>query len=478
MRTHSGTQHKRSGLTARVLSAMGAFGGTQLLNILCSVIRAKLVALWIGPAGVGLNALLNSSSELVSRATQLSLRESAVRELAAADEERAALLGGAVLRWGWILGLIGSAIMLLGARSLSLITFGTDSYTLEFAVLCPVPLFTAIGSANFSIIQGSGRYAAIARAMAVAVCSSTVIAVPLLYWLRLQAIPPVIVLFSIMVAVMSGYYRRRHNSSLSWNGSFRSLWAETSGMFRIGIYLTGASAAVTLSTYLFSSYINRIADTDTVGFYQAGFTLVNTYVGLIFSSLAMEYYPRLSKYIHSPRRTSVIVSHQTILLTWVVSLLVVLFLVFDKLAVNILYRSDFETALPFINLGIASVVPRCVSYCFSYYLLAAGKGRTFMLLDIGSTALGLTLNLIGFTWGGFTGLGLSYVLWYLIYALATWLIFRHYGLSTATGTSAVIFLGLAIAFSAVAVKYFMGPLWCAALFLPWLLPLVYKKLRR
>lgn len=457
---------------------MGAFGGTQFLNILCSVIRAKLVALWIGPVGVGLNSLLFSSSELVGRLTQLSLRESAVRELAAADRERAAILGSAVLRWGWILGLLGSLVMLVGASTLSRITFGTDEYSLQFALLSPVPLFTAIGSANFSIIQGGGRYAVIARAMATAVCISTILSVPLLYWLRLRAIPPVIVLYSLMVAVMSVYYRRRHHSSMAWKGSFRTLWADTAGMFRMGLYLTGASAGVTLATYLFSSYINRTTDTDTVGFYQAGFTLVNTYVGLIFSSLAMEYYPRLSKYIHSQRRTSLIVSHQIILLTWVVSLMVVLFLVFDKIAVNILYRADFDRALPFINLGIVSVVPRCVSYCFSYYLLAAGKGRTFLLLDTGSTVLGLILNLVGFIYGGFAGLGLSYILWYIIYAIVTWLIFKHYGLYTATGTSSVIYFGIGVAMAAAAVKYLLGPVWCAVLFLPWLTPLVYKKLCR
>lgn len=47
----------KSATTAKVIKAMGIFGGVQSLQILCSVIRTKLVAVWIGPAGVGLIAL-------------------------------------------------------------------------------------------------------------------------------------------------------------------------------------------------------------------------------------------------------------------------------------------------------------------------------------------------------------------------------------------------------------------------------------
>ena len=37
------------GLSAKVLKAMGLFGGVQGVGILCSVVRVKLVALWLGP---------------------------------------------------------------------------------------------------------------------------------------------------------------------------------------------------------------------------------------------------------------------------------------------------------------------------------------------------------------------------------------------------------------------------------------------
>ena len=57
-----------------VLKAMGLFGGLQVLGIVSSIVRSKLVALWIGPAGVGLFGLYNAALDMLASATQLNLR--------------------------------------------------------------------------------------------------------------------------------------------------------------------------------------------------------------------------------------------------------------------------------------------------------------------------------------------------------------------------------------------------------------------
>ena len=39
---------RRPTLSARVLKVMGLFSGVQVLTILCSIVRTKLVAMWNG----------------------------------------------------------------------------------------------------------------------------------------------------------------------------------------------------------------------------------------------------------------------------------------------------------------------------------------------------------------------------------------------------------------------------------------------
>lgn len=62
-------------LTAHILKAMSLFTGVQAVGIICSVVRTKLIALWIGATGVGLFAIFNSMVDLMSSITQLNMRQ-------------------------------------------------------------------------------------------------------------------------------------------------------------------------------------------------------------------------------------------------------------------------------------------------------------------------------------------------------------------------------------------------------------------
>ena len=52
-----------------ILRYTGLFGGVQGLNILVGIMRNKLVAMILGPDGMGLISLFNSTIKLVSDST-------------------------------------------------------------------------------------------------------------------------------------------------------------------------------------------------------------------------------------------------------------------------------------------------------------------------------------------------------------------------------------------------------------------------
>jgi PST family polysaccharide transporter len=45
-------QQSKNNITNGVLKALGIFGGVQMITIICSILRTKLIAVWIGAAGV------------------------------------------------------------------------------------------------------------------------------------------------------------------------------------------------------------------------------------------------------------------------------------------------------------------------------------------------------------------------------------------------------------------------------------------
>jgi O-antigen/teichoic acid export membrane protein len=61
----------------------------------------------------------------------------------------------------------------------------------------------------------------------------------------------------------------------------------------LGVLLTISGLLTLLSTYLIQIYVGKIGGLEEVGFYTAGFTLLNSYVNL-FTVMSTDYFPRLS----------------------------------------------------------------------------------------------------------------------------------------------------------------------------------------
>ena len=105
------------------MKAMGLFGGVQVMGILCSIIRTKLVALWIGPVGIGLFGLFNNALEMIATGTNLGIRSSSVRDISQALEKRdpslVARMVTVVRKWSLWLGLAGALLTLAAAPLLS-----------------------------------------------------------------------------------------------------------------------------------------------------------------------------------------------------------------------------------------------------------------------------------------------------------------------------------------------------------------------
>lgn len=54
------------------------------------------------------------------------------------------------------------------------------------------------------------------------------------------------------------------------------------------------SIMTTLFSYILKAYIGNIGGLEEVGYYQAFFSIVNGYIGVIFTAMATDFYPRLS----------------------------------------------------------------------------------------------------------------------------------------------------------------------------------------
>ena len=423
------SHERKSSLTVRVLSAVAMLGSAQAVNIVCSVIRAKLIAIWLGPVGVGLNTILVNGSNLVSTATQLNLRDSAVRDLSIPMSPNAMALKTAVVRrWAILLGALGALAVILFSPLLSASAYnGSFAYSLYFAALAPGLFCAAYAAGEFAVMQARDRLKQIARANVVAGLAATVIAIPLLYCLRLRSIVIIINVYSIAVAACA--YIWREPPVPSGHISRHILWQQGRSFMTLGLSISASALLTTLINYILSAYINTHGGEIALGIYQSGYTLVNSYVGIIFSAIAVEYYPRLTRIIGRPTMARTVMAHEVALIVKLVTPVAIIFVLFSDFFIRLLYSSSFEAVRPFVTFAILGALYRGISLCYAYRILSAGDTRAYIFTESVSAIIGLALNIIGYHIGSYAGLGIAYILWYASYTAITALACRHrYGL--------------------------------------------------
>lgn len=423
-------QQRGTKVSSMAVKAIGIFSGVQAVSIVCSIIRTKLVALWLGPVGVGLFGLFNSAFDSITSLTQLGLRNSAVRDVAASkdDESKLARLSVVVGRWAWALGIVGAFITLVLSPLLSRLTFSDSNHTLGFIVLSIAVFFSSMTNSPLVMLQGMGRLKQLAKASLWGAIAGLVVSVPLYYFMGIRSVVPSIVAYSIAGFAAAWLHRVRFPRPEPMPIA-REVVSEGLGFIKLGIFMTVSVFLSLAANYVFIAFLNNRAGTTEVGYYQAGYTLVSRYAGLVFTAIVMEYYPRLSSVVGSKMRVSAYVGHEMIVCVLVVMAVATSFMAVDDVAIMVLYDGDFTVVAPYVAWALVGTVLRAASWCLSITIIARGDGKTYLVTEGISAAMFVALSFAGWELCGLEGLGVAYLAWYAVYAIIVGVVyFRRYRL--------------------------------------------------
>lgn len=451
-------QGESTSMYRRIVKTTGLLGGVQVLSILCSIVRNKCIALWLGPAGVGVIGLYNASIEMLSALTGLGLRQSAVRNISQAcarDHEALLRMATVLRRWSWLAALLGAVVMLSTAPLLSRFTFGDDVHIWGYVWLSCALLFSALTAGDQAILQGTQRLRQLSKAGVLGNLVALLLSLPLYYFFRFEGIVPSLVLSSGVTFFFVWIYSRKtvtRKVEVSW----RSTWHEGRHMVVLGVYMTISGFLTTLFNYLFVGFIQRTAGAADLGYYQAGYAVVTRYVGLVLAAMATEYYPRLAAVsddrVSLGRQISRQIEVALLLLVPIVSA----FLLFQEWVVRLLYTAEFLCMETFFSWAMVGVLFKSVSWAMGFVLLAKGDGKLYLVTELISDFSGLLLNLACYALWGLEGAGVAYLLNFLIYGAMMWVVcYRHYGIRLGRSWWGVALWGVA-GCAVVSAGYRMG----------------------
>lgn len=457
-----------------MLANMGIFGGVRVLTILCSLVRNKLIAVFIGPTGVGLVILYNSVADLVGTFTRLNIDQSAIRHMAGASKAQTAQTAAVIHTLSMWLAAAGALIMCVLSPLLSFYSFGHTGLWWTFCLLATVPASYSYCLGQQAIMQGTGNLRRLAKSSAWTALGGIVIAIPLIVLLGQKCIVWLIVSYAIcnLAAVFALRVRLPHIAM-----GLRQVWQRGRQMIKLGIWITLGLCAGQLCNYLFILYLNHNATTHGLGLYQSGYMILNNYVIVFLSGIWVEYFPKLTAIVHSPDRVRTVVSHRMATMVWLLMPVSAAFMGCDKLIVNIIYSTDFYPMLPYLTIGMGAMMLRATSWCLAHVILAKGDGHIYLVTESLSGITGLALNTAGYRMGGLTGLGIAFALWYAAYLLVTYTVYRRrYGYRLNRGTWRLLLMGTAFCGVCIAARFLAG-WWLPLLLAAAIAPLAWRRVR-
>jgi len=409
----------------QIMKATSIFGGVQVFNIMISVIRSKFVAILLGPAGMGLAGLLTSTTGFITALTNFGLGTSAVKNVAAAastgDEIRVSTVVTILRKLVWVTGLLGMIITIVLSPWLSQLTFGNGNYKLAFIWISITLLFQQISSGQMVVLQGLRKLQYLARANVTGAVIGLLVSVPVYYIWRLDGIVPVIILSSLTTMSLSYYFARKAKIK-SVQMTVKKVIVEGQEMLKMGFILS-LSGLISLGvSYIVRIYISNISGVEQVGLYNAGFAIITTYVGMVFSAMSTDYYPRLSAVAHENQKAKVLINQQAEVSILILAPILAFFLIFINWIVIILYSQKFIAVNEMIHWAALGMYFKAASWSVGFILLAKGESKTFFWNELIGNAYILGFNIAGYKLAGLEGLGISFLAAYFVYFIQVFLV--------------------------------------------------------
>jgi O-antigen/teichoic acid export membrane protein len=455
-------QNKNSSSYRQIMKATSIFGGVQVFNIIISILRTKIMAVLLGPAGIGVLGLLNSTILLISSLTNFGLGISGVKDIAAANESketlRIAKIVGVVQRLVWLTGILGALITLVLSSWLSEIAFGSSAYTMAFLWLSTTVLLKQLASGQFVILQGLRRLKNLAKAHMIGSALGLMVSIPLYYYLRLDGIVPGLIVTAFFTYVVAQYFGNKVKVEKT-KVSFEELKFEGKGMMVMGFMLSLSGIMVLGESYAIRIFINNVGGVEQVGLYNAGIALISTYVGLLFTAMETDYYPRLSSVANDNVKSNLLVNQQSEIAVLILAPVLVAFLIFIDWVIIILYSSEFIAVNVMIYWAFLGMFFKVPAWVVGFIFIAKGESRLFFWSELISNLYLLGLNLLGYYYWGLTGLGFSFLVSYILYIIQVYVIARmKYGFKFHSDLVSIFSIQFTLALICfAAIKFFSAP---------------------
>lgn len=413
----------------RILKSSSIIGGASVINILIGLVRIKLVAVLLGPTGIGLVSLYTGLLSTATAVATMGIGTVGTRQIAEAhsqDDERALAVVRRAMFWGALLLASAGALVVWSLREVLAVKVlgGVEHASIVSWVAVGVALSVASASQG-ALIQGMRRIGDMARLSVYGSVFNTVLGVALLWKWGQAGLVAYVLIGPLSSFLLGHWYVSRLPKVATGAIAMKEMAHQWQTLLRLGIPFMGAGLVGALVQLWIRIEVVSTLGAESLGHFQAAWTISMQYIGFVLGAMAADYYPRLTGVIHDHKAATRLVNEQTEIALLLSAPVFIAMIGLAPWVIHLLYSAEFTPAVNVLRWQILGDVLKVASWPLGFVLLAAGAGKTYFLTEtlalvfMGSLVAGFSSSF------GLQATGIAFLGCYLIYLPMVYLLAQH-----------------------------------------------------
>ncbi len=402
-------------------------GSSSVVEMMLTIIRTKVLAMILGPAGIGLAGILNHIMATASVFFDMGTSTSATRLVAGTPAtERSAV--GRLLTIITLLclvsGSVGAVSVFFAASPVAALMLSDTGQAWLIQLLAVGVLFTVAGGIQKAFINGLQCYQALARITLSGSLTGTIASIAIAWYCQFEGIIVYVIAVPLINSIVIFYYVVKAGYRLE-AVCYSVIKKETASILKLGLpVMVSVLMDSGVILYVRGQVMNTLG-LEAAGLFQVAWAITGIYVGFILTAMMKEYYPRLTGLVGSNTLTNTAVNQQMIMAIWLTTPLLLGVAALAPLMVTVLYSGEFLPVVDTLRWMALGTVLKVIAWSMGFIWVARGKGGYVIADSVLWSIVFVAGVVLTIDYVGLTGIGRVYAASFAFAVFYTYVFVRH-----------------------------------------------------
>lgn len=398
----------------QIFRASAIIGSASVIKVGIGVASTKVIAMLLGPIGIGLLGLYQNILQVANTLAGFGLASSGVRQFAACQGDAAniSLIRKALFIANLLLGVIGAIVLWSVREEVATSVMGGAEHAEQVGYLGIGVLLTLLATSQTTVLQGLRRLGDLARVQILSALASAITGSAAIWLWRDAGLVAFLVAVPATSILIAAWYVRKLPKASMVLQEWEDLRKQWEALFSLGIPLMTAALLTLVVQLIARSWVTQKLGLESAGFFQAAWLISMSYLGFVLNAMGTDYYPRLTGLIHDKTLATKLVNEQTELLVLMTAPILLIMMTFAPWVIEALYSDKFIPAADLLRWQTLGDIVKVMTWPMGFVVLAQGRGLLFIVTQLNWNAWYLAVLWFGMSSLNLQAIGIAFVVAY------------------------------------------------------------------